>query len=103
MLLAFRPRIGNQSSGIETFGLPKYGTCDVNRIVKGKFVDDVDGCIVGASKSLCELGAGRYFDVLLEPPYYLAKHPDFVIGIAAGYQYIGRIPQRSLAAFGRSP
>jgi hypothetical protein len=82
--------------------VPKYGTCDVNRIVKGKFVDDFNRCIVDPSQSPCELGTSRYFNILLQPPYYLSKHPDFVVSIPASYQQIGCIPQCSLAAFGRS-
>ena len=57
--------IGNQGSVIKSFGLPQYSTCDINRIVKGKFVDDIDRRIVGAGQSLCELGAARYCNILL--------------------------------------
>ena len=86
VFLAFRPGVGDQGPAIEPLGLTKYGTCDVNRIVKRKFPDDFDGRIVGPSQSLCELSAGRSFNILLQPTNYFSKHPDFVVGIPAHYQ-----------------
>jgi hypothetical protein len=58
--------------------------------------------MVDPGKSPCELGTSRYFNIVLQPPYYLSKHPDFVVSIPAGDQQICRIPQCLLAAFGRS-
>jgi hypothetical protein len=103
MLLAFGPGNSNEGSAIDPFGVSKHGTCDINRIVKGKFVDGIGGCIVNSSQSLCKLGAGSHFNFLRQPPYDLSESPDLIVGILAGYQHIRSIPQRPLAAFGRSP
>ena len=59
---------------------------------EGKLFDDIDGRVVGPSKSSREFGASRGFDILLEAPDYLSKHPDFGFSIPTGYQYIDRIP-----------
>src|SRR4029077_12559550 len=83
MLLTFGTGIGNQGPVIESFGLTEYGTCNVNQIIKRKFVDDFNRSIVGASQAPRELDAGRFFNILLQPTYYLSKHPDFVVGIPA--------------------
>ena len=61
------------------------------------------GALSDSSQSFRELGADRYGDIPLKQAYYLSEHPNLVVGIPAGYQYIGRIPQRSLAALCRSP
>jgi hypothetical protein len=103
MLLAFGPGVGDQGADIESFGSPEDGTGDVNRIVKGELVNNLGRRVVDPGKSPCELDPGCYFDFLLQPAYHLAEHPDFVVGVPPGYQQIGRIPQRSLAAFGRAP
>jgi hypothetical protein len=42
--------------------------------------------MVDPSQSPCELGTSGYFNIMLQPPYYLAKHPDFVVSIPAGDQ-----------------
>jgi hypothetical protein len=103
MLLALRSGIGNQGSDIEPLGLPKYGACDVDRVIEGKLVDDLDRRVVGPGKPVRKLGTGRYFNIPLQPPYYLSKHPDLGLGVPAGYQQVSRVPQRTLAAFGRPP
>jgi hypothetical protein len=83
MLLTFSSGIGNQGPAIESLGLTKDGTGDVNRIVKSQFFDDLDRGIVGTSQSPRELDASRCFNILLQPAYYLSEHPDFVVGIPA--------------------
>ena len=44
--------------GIKPLGVLKDGARNLNRIVKGKYHDNVEWGIVGASQSLGELGSG---------------------------------------------
>jgi hypothetical protein len=44
--LAFGGGVGNQGIIVELLGLPEHGARDIDRVVKGKLVDDVDRGIV---------------------------------------------------------
>jgi len=55
------------------------------------------------SQFLCELGSGYHFNLVSEPSDHLAEDPDFFFVVAASYQNIGRIPQRSCSTFRGSP
>ena len=103
MRLAFGADIGHQSGGLEPLGLPQHGAGDLDRIVKGKLVDDVDRRAVEAGQPLGKLRAGRDFDLVRQPPDDLAEGPYLVVAVAAGDQQIGGMPQRPRAAFGGSP
>jgi hypothetical protein len=94
--------VGNQGVVIEALGVPEYRAGDIDRIVKGKFTDDIDGGVVEAGQPLCKLRAGRNFNLVRKPPDYLAEGQYLVIAIPAGNQQIGRMLQRPHAAFGRS-
>jgi hypothetical protein len=48
--LAFGGGVGNQGIIVELLGLPEHGARDIDRIVKGKLVDDVDRGIVETSR-----------------------------------------------------
>ncbi len=78
--------VGNQGVGIETFGVPEYGAGDIDRIVEGEFVDDVDRCVVDLRQPCCKFGAGRNFNLIREPPDDLAKGACLVVAVPAGNQ-----------------
>jgi hypothetical protein len=103
MRLAFGADISDQGVSLEPHGLLQYGGGDLDRIVKGKFMDDIDRSIVEASQPPCKLGAGGDFDLIREPADHLAKGPYLVIAKPARYQEIGGMPQRPRPAFGGSP
>ena len=102
MGLALGADVGNQGVGLEPPGLPQDGAGDLDLIVKGKLVDDIDRGIVEAGQPPCELRARRDLNLVGEPPDHLAEGPDLVVAVAAGDHQIGGMPQRPHAAFGRS-
>ncbi len=59
---------------------------NINRIVKGKLIDDIDGGIVGMGKPLGELGSGRHLNFVRQSPDHLTENPDLIFGVAAYYQ-----------------
>jgi hypothetical protein len=69
---------------------------------QSKFFGDVDRGIVGSGQSPGELGPGCQLNSVCQSPDDFAEHPDLVVSIPAGYQKIGRMPQRSKAALSRS-
>ena len=73
--LAFGADVGDQGVSLEPLGLPEDGTGDIDRIVKGKFMDDIDRGIVEAGQPPCKLRPGRNFNLIRESPDYLAKGP----------------------------
>src|SRR5229473_8148524 len=102
MRLAFGADVGHQGVSLEALGLPEYRAGDLDRIVKGKFMDDIDRRLVDACQPLCKLRAGGNFNLVRQSPDDLAEGPYLVITIAAGDQQIGGMPQRPHAAFGGS-
>src|ERR1700722_16522645 len=103
MRLALGAGVCNQGGRLEAFGRLQDGAGDIDRIVKGELVDDVDRGVVDTSQPSGELRAGRDFNLIREPADAPAKRPNLVVAIAAGYQEIGRMPQCPHAAFRRSP
>ena len=94
MRLALGADVGDQGVRLEPLGLPQDRAGDLDRIVEGEFVDDIDRGIVEAGQPLRELRAGRDFDLVREPSDHLAEGPDLVVAIAAGDHQIGGMPQR---------
>ena len=86
MRLTFDAGVGNQGVSLESFGFPEDGTGDIDRIVKSKFMDDIDRGIVEVGQPVCKLCAGGDFNLIRKPPDDLAKGPDLVVTIPAGYQ-----------------
>jgi hypothetical protein len=103
MRLVLGADIGYQSIRFELDRLAQDRTGDLDRIVKGEFVDDIDRGLVEPRQLLGELGAGRDFNFVGETSDDLAKGPDLVLAIAAGDHQIGGMPQRPRAAFSGSP
>jgi hypothetical protein len=56
--LTFGSNSGNQRLGIKPLGMLKDRARYINRIIKGKYHDDVERGIVEVSHSLSELGSG---------------------------------------------
>jgi len=92
MLLAFASCIFNQHFDIEPLGLPKDRTGNVDRIVKCKFSDYVERCVVAGCELVCEANARGNFDFFRKSTYDFAESPNLVFGIAAGDKNIGRVP-----------
>ena len=90
--LALGADIGDQRIGLEPLGLPQHGTGDLDLVVKGELVDDIDRSLVEAGEPLGELRAGRHFDLVREPPDHLAKGPDLVVAVIAGDHQVGGMP-----------
>ena len=86
MLLAFGAGSGHQGSNVQPLGLPQHRTCDVDRIVQRKLIDDFDRCIAGGGQSPSELGACRHFQLVRQSLDHLAKDPDLIIGVSPGDQ-----------------
>ncbi len=103
MRLLLGADIGHQGIRLELYGIAQDRTGNLDRIVKGEFVDDVDRSLVEPRQLLGELGAGCDFDLVGETSDDLAKGPDLVLAIAPGDHQIGGMPQRSRAAFSGSP
>ena len=102
MGLALGADVGNQRVSLEPPGLLQDGAGDIDLIVKGELVDDIDRGIVEAGQPPCQLRARRDFNLVRQPPDDLAEGPYLVVTVAAGDHQIGRMPQRPHAAFGRS-
>ena len=85
MGLAFGGGVGNQGVIVELLGFAEYGAGDIDRIVKGKLVDDVDRGIVEVGQPFCKLRAGGDFNFIGQTPNDLAKGPYLIVAIAAGY------------------
>ena len=79
MRLAFGAGVGDQGVGLEPLGLLEHGAGDIDRIVKGKFMDDIDrgpveagqppktsgnSSVPPSGQPPCELRAGRDFDLV---------------------------------------
>ena len=103
MRLALGFGIGDEDVAVEPLGMRQHRSCDLDRIVEGEFVDDVGRRTTELGHAAGELRARSKLDLLRQAPDHLAEGADLVLAIAAGDQKIGRIPQRSLAAFSRSP
>ena len=65
-------------------------------------MDDIDRSPVKAGQLPCKLRARRDFDFIREPADHLAEGPYLVVAVTARDHHVRRVPQRSLAAFGRS-
>jgi len=99
--LALGAGIGHQRVAFELLGFPQHGACDLDRIVEGEFVDDVDGGAVEAGEPFGQLRAGRDLDLLGQPRHDFAEGPNLVVAEAAGDHQIGGMPQRPCAALRR--
>src|SRR5258705_9025300 len=86
MRLALGAGVGNQSVRLEPLGLLEYGAGDIDRIVKGKFMDDIDRGVIETGHPPCKLGTGRDFNRIRQQSNYLAKGPYLVVAIPAGDQ-----------------
>ena len=62
--MAFGGGVGNQGVIVELLGLPEYGAGDIDRIVKGKLVDDVNRGIVEGGQPFCKLRTGGDFNLI---------------------------------------
>src|SRR5579863_5689337 len=102
MALALGSCVCHQRFGVDPFGLPEHRAGDVDRIVKSELVDDLDRRVVAGSELVCEPHARRDFDIFGKPSDDFAKGPDLILGIAAGNQDIGGVPERLQTAFSRS-
>lgn len=102
MRLAFGAGIGDQRIGLEALGLPEYRAGDIDRIVKGKLMDDVDRGAVEASELSGKLRAGSDFDFVRQSSDHGAECPYLVVAVAAGNHDVSGMPQGPLAAFGRA-
>ncbi len=103
MGLALGADVGDQRVRLELVGLPQDRAGDIDRIVEGEFVDDIDRGLVEAGQPPRQLGAGRHFDLVREPSDDLAEGPDFILAVAAGDHQVGGMPQRPGAALGGPP
>src|SRR5437868_9847410 len=65
-------------------------------------MDDIDRGPVKPGKLPCELRARRDFDFVCEPADHLAEGPYLVVTVTARDHHVRGVPQRPLAAFGRS-
>jgi len=63
--------------------MPKDWAGDIDRIVKGKFIDDIDRSIVSASQSLGKLDARRHFNLVGQSFDHFSKRPDLIFSIPA--------------------
>jgi hypothetical protein len=86
MRLTFGSNVVNQGSNVEPPGVPKDRAGDIDRIVKGKLIDDFDRGIVDASQPLGELGASRDFNLAGQPSDHLSEGPNLIFGVRAGDQ-----------------
>src|SRR5258708_14020697 len=102
MGLAFDAGVGDQGVRLQPLGLPEDGTGDLDLVVKGKLVDDIDRGLVEAGDLLRKLRARRDLDLVREPPDDLAKSPYLLFAVAAGAHQVGGMPQRPQPAFRRS-
>ena len=102
MGLAFETGIGDQGIRLEPLGVAEYGAGHFDRVVKGKFVDDIDRGAVELGQPLCKLCAGHHFDLIRKPTDHLPERPYLVVAVAAGDHEIGSVAQRPQAAFSRS-
>ncbi len=102
MRLALEAGVGDHGIGFETFGFLEDGSGDIDRIVKGKRVEDIDRRVVEVGQPLRELHAGRDLDLAREPADDGAEGLDFILAKAAAGHQIGGMPQRTLPAFRRS-
>ena len=102
MRLALGADIGDQRVGLEPPGLPEYGTGDLDLVVEGEFVDDIDRGAVEGGQPPRQPRAGRDFDFVREPPDDCAEGPYLVIAVAAGDHQVGGMPQGPHPAFRRA-
>src|SRR5437588_9571205 len=65
-------------------------------------MDDIDRSPVKAGQLPCKLRARRDFDFIREPADHLAEGPYLVVAVTARDHHVRGVPQRPLAAFGRS-
>src|SRR3954447_14550542 len=65
-------------------------------------MDYIDRGPVKAGQLPCQLRARRNFDFIREPADHLAEGPYVVVAVMALDHHVRGVPQRPLAAFGRS-
>ncbi len=73
MRLALAAHVGDQGVIVEPCGFLQHRPRHLDRIVKGKLVDDIERCAVETREPLGELGANLDLDLVGEPPDHLAE------------------------------
>ena len=100
--LALRSGIRNQGHVIELFGFLQDRSGNLDRVVEGQLVNDVDRRFVVARNPLSKLCAGRDLNLIGETANDLAERLYLFVAITARDHQIGRMPQGLGAAFGRA-
>ena len=95
--------LATRAYGSSRVGLLQDRAGDIDRIVEGELVDDIDRGLVETGQPPRQLGAGGHFNLVREPSDDLAEGPDFVIAVTARDHQIGGMPQRPGAALGGTP
>src|SRR2546423_7856476 len=85
MRLAFGADVGDQGVSLQSAGLLEHRAGNLDRIVKGELVEDIDRGTVEGGEPPCKLCAGGNFDLIREPSDHVAEGPNLVVAISAGY------------------
>ncbi|MGY4622299.1 hypothetical protein ACVWY3_000055 [Bradyrhizobium sp. USDA 4486] len=98
MRLAFGQGALDQHLLIDAVGIAQHGAGDLDLVVEGELLDDVERGVIAGCHQLGELRPRRHLDLVGEPADDLAEHADLVVAVAARDQDVGRMPQRLRAA-----
>ena len=102
VLLTLALGTGDQSANIKPIGGAQNWASNFDQAIVGKPLDDLDWRVFGSSQPFCEASSGGDFDFVYEFRYHFPKNPDLILIKTTDHQYIGRVPQRSQPALGRS-
>src|SRR3954451_8315922 len=88
MLLAFASCVGVQRLDVQPLRGAQHRPRDIDRIVKGEFVDHAERSVVAGSKLARQPNPRVELNFLREPPYDLAEGPYLIFGIPSGDQNV---------------
>ncbi|MGY3343044.1 hypothetical protein ACVWYK_001813 [Bradyrhizobium sp. USDA 4470] len=84
---------------VDAVGAAQHRPCDLDLVIEGKLLDDVERGVIATRHQFGELRPRGDLDLVGEPADDFAEHADVVIDIAACDQKVGRMPQRFGPAF----